>query len=140
MAKAARASKDGESVGGYWRKVLTGNPRLLGRRSNDELYKQWLKDHPEDTEVPDRAKNGLANVKSLMRRNRRKKGKGSQEQDAVVASKQSGSSVSLRNLENLEEHIDDCLSVAKHLNRDELESVIRHLRRARNEVVMKIGQ
>jgi hypothetical protein len=43
-------------------------------------------------------------------------------------------------LEALEELIDDCLSLAKHLDREGLESIIKLLRRARNEVVWKMGQ
>jgi hypothetical protein len=40
----------------------------------------------------------------------------------------------------LEEHIDDCLTVAKLLDREGLGHVIRLLRQARNEVVWKLGQ
>jgi hypothetical protein len=43
-------------------------------------------------------------------------------------------------LEALEEQIDDCLSHAKHRDREGLQEVIRLLRRARNEVVWKMGQ
>ena len=43
-------------------------------------------------------------------------------------------------LEMLEEHIDDALSMAKHIDREGLDSVIKHLRNARNQVVWKLGQ
>jgi len=43
-------------------------------------------------------------------------------------------------LEMLEYQIDECLILAKSFDRDALESVISHLRRARNEVVWKIGK
>jgi hypothetical protein len=43
-------------------------------------------------------------------------------------------------LELLEEQIDDCLILAKHLDREGLDSVIKLLRRARNEVDWKVGQ
>jgi hypothetical protein len=43
-------------------------------------------------------------------------------------------------LQPLEEQIDDCLSLAKHLDREGLAHVIQLLRRARNEVVWKLGQ
>jgi DNA-binding MurR/RpiR family transcriptional regulator len=42
-------------------------------------------------------------------------------------------------LEALEEQIDDCLTVAKHMDRDALDDVIRLLRNARNAVVWKLG-
>jgi hypothetical protein len=40
----------------------------------------------------------------------------------------------------LEESIDDCPTQAKNLDREELDSIIKLLRRARNEVVGKLGQ
>jgi ABC-type phosphate transport system substrate-binding protein len=43
-------------------------------------------------------------------------------------------------LETPEERIDDCLTAARHLDKDGLEDVIRLLRKARNAVVWKIGQ
>ena len=46
----------------------------------------------------------------------------------------------LRGLESLEEQIDECMTLAKNLDREGLSSVINLLRRARNEVVWKIGE
>ena len=46
----------------------------------------------------------------------------------------------VRGLESLEEQIDECLTLAKNLDREGLSSVINLLRRARNEVVWKIGE
>jgi hypothetical protein len=43
-------------------------------------------------------------------------------------------------LDELELQIDECLVLAKRVDREGLESVINHLRRARNEAVWKIGQ
>jgi hypothetical protein len=45
-----------------------------------------------------------------------------------------------RQLEALEEQIDDCLSAAKALDREGLGDVIGLLRRARNQVAWKMGQ
>ena len=42
-------------------------------------------------------------------------------------------------LENLEMLIDECLTMAKNLDRARLDNVIKVLRRARNEVVWKLG-
>jgi hypothetical protein len=44
-----------------------------------------------------------------------------------------------KGLEALEERIDDCLTVAKHMDREGLDDVIRLLRNARNAVVWKLG-
>jgi hypothetical protein len=40
------ASQGGESVSAYFRKSFDENPKLLKGRSNDELLKRWLADHP----------------------------------------------------------------------------------------------
>ena len=48
--------------------------------------------------------------------------------------------VSKNGLVVLEEQIDECLIAARMLDPEGLESIIQHLRRARNEVVWKIGQ
>ena len=45
-----------------------------------------------------------------------------------------------RGLESLEERIDDCLTLARSLDRDGLEAVIDLLRKARNGVVVQQGQ
>ena len=46
----------------------------------------------------------------------------------------------VRGFESLEEQIDECLTLAKNLDREGLSSVINLLRRARNEVVWKMGE
>jgi hypothetical protein len=51
----------------------------------------------------------------------------------------SAARTSSRSLESLEEAIDDCLQAAKGLDRQGLADVIALLRRARNEVVWKLG-
>ena len=47
---------------------------------------------------------------------------------------------SVRGLDALEEQIDECLTLAKNLDREGLANVISLLRRARNEVVWKMGE
>ena len=75
MAKKAKPA-DGhetESVAGYFRKVFRENPKLLKERSNDELYRRWLADHPGNEEVPAKVKTGLQNIKAVLRAKRGKK-------------------------------------------------------------------
>ena len=140
-----RAQGGGESVSGYFRKIFAENPKLLDSKSNAELLDRWLADNPGETEVPARIRNNLANLKSVLRKKGRKKAgrKKAAEQPQMTnaaaitaAPKRTGS----QRLEALEEQIDDCLSVAKGLDRDGLDEVIRLLRRARNTVVWKMGQ
>jgi hypothetical protein len=124
----------GESISGYFRVIFRENPKLLKTRSNQELLDRWLKDHPREREVPYRVKQNLANIKSVLRKKARKRKGVANEAPPPVAVPRS------RGLEGLEENIDQCLDQAKMLDREGLDSVISLLRRARNEVVWKLGQ
>ena len=137
----------GETVSGYFRRVFGENPKWLTTRSNDDVLARWLQDHPGETEVPEKVRQNLSNVKSVLRKAGRKKpGRPKKESRsaeptaavviAVAATPRSG----VRGLESLEEQIDECLTLAKNLDREGLSSVINLLRRARNEVVWKVGE
>jgi hypothetical protein len=138
MARPKQSTNGAENISGYFRAIFKENPTLLKSRSNDELLKRWMSDHPKEKEVPARVKQGLANVKSVLRSKRRgKKRKADSEQGAVAVLEKPQRSP---RLETLEERIDDALTMARNLDREALESVIAALRRARNEVVWKMGQ
>jgi hypothetical protein len=144
-ASSGPGNGQGESIQGYFRRLFKENPKLLKSRSNEELLQRWLDDHPGHTEVPKQVKTGLANLKSVLRSKQRQR-KGEQageppEESPASPAQQPVSPVAEGNpLESLEEQIDDCLTLARNLDRAGLESVINLLRRARNEVVWKVGQ
>jgi hypothetical protein len=121
------------SVSAYFRTVFEKNPAWLLGKSNKPVLAQYRADHSlgENAEVPQRIRNNLANLKSILR----KKHRGRSGARLVSVKTVPGSK-----LEGLEELIDECLTMAKNLDRSGLESVIRKLRSARNEVVWKIGQ
>ena len=139
MAKKKRRS-GGESVAGYFRKIFKENPALLNERSNEALLQRWQQDHPGQ-EITTSVKTGLANLKSVLRSKGRKRGRkaAAEAQDGrqVAASPARGRSGGLA---ALEEAIDDCLSLAKAIDKDGLAQVIDSLRRARNLVVWRIGE
>jgi len=108
-----------------------------------DVLARWLKDHPGETEVPEKVRQNLSNVKSVLRKTHRKRpgrpkkdGPPSEPTSALAAAPRKG----VRGLESLEEQIDECLTLAKNLDREGLSSVINLLRRARNEVVWKMGE
>jgi hypothetical protein len=144
MAKKQSAGANGETTAGYFRELFKTSPKLLGERSNEPLLKQWLADHPGNTDVPTSVKASLSNIKSVLRSKKRgrvaKRAEGNQIVEhgmkASVARVPTGTS----KLEHLEQQIDECLIEARLLDREGLEDVINHLRRARNAVVWKIGQ
>src|SRR5262245_7368906 len=147
MAKAAQKSGSEESIMGYFRPLLQANPKLLkGRTRNDELYKKWLDDHPGYTEVPEQVKNGLSNLKSTMRRQRkiqkRKRAEKAASNAATVAAPApvKRAKRTAGPLEQLEEQIDEGMALARNLDRDGLGEVIDLLRSARNRVVVTRGR
>jgi hypothetical protein len=136
----------GESVAGYFRKVFAENPRLLKQRSNEELFRRWLADHPGYNEVPQQVKTGLQNIKSVLRgqqgkKKQKKAGKGSPDagQPKAEAVQRAPRRAPSTRLEALEEQIDECMALARNLDREGLRGVISQLRDARNEVVRKLG-
>jgi hypothetical protein len=135
---------EGENISGYIRRVFKENPKWLETRSNDEILARWLKDHPSETVIPERVKKNLSNVKSLLRQAQGKKPgkpkKESQPAAPTAATSAAAPRSAVRVLETLEEQLDECLTLAKNLDRESLSSVINLLRRARNEVVWKMGE
>ena len=149
------AKPNEESVAGYFRKVFEENPKWLRGRSNKELLERWLKDHPGQKQVPAKVKANLSNVKSLLRQQARKGGRSKKaEAPEPTRAEMAGNSAPKRAaatnnvpaeappspLEQLEEQIDECLSLAKSLDRDRLSHVISMLRHARNLVVWEHGR
>jgi len=142
-APAAESPNDGgaegETIAGYFRRIFAEKPRLLRQRSNKEVFARWLKDHPGHDKVPANVKTGLQNIKSVLK----KKGKAqtqSSEPKPAQASQPALRRTSVRGLDALEFQIDECLTLAKTLDRDGLQAVIGLLRQARNQVVLRLGE
>ena len=138
---AVQPKADGESIQGYFRRVFKEKPRLLRERSNKELLDRWLADHPGETEVPDRVKSGLANLKSVLRsKGRRKKAANAEAAGPLATMVVKRPALPKSKLEQLEELIDEALIFARTLDRESLVDVILHLRKARTAVVWKMGE
>ncbi|MCI0376465.1 MAG: hypothetical protein L0215_02540 [Gemmataceae bacterium] len=125
----------GESKMGYFRRVYEENRPWIKLRSNAKMVERWLADHPGHTEMPDDMRGTMANVKSILRSKRRRRKKAAQEAGVVPMIKPRPA-----NLDNLEIEIDDCIMMAHRINPTGLEDIIKLLRRARKEVVLKMGQ
>lgn len=152
MAKKAQPNKGAdkqtdpapgkETTAAYFRAIFEKRPQLLNERSNKAILRRWLKDHPGEKEVSKSVKANLANIKSVMRSKKRSKvaARAQKEQapgeEKKVARMPTGNS----QLELLEHQIDECMILAKTIDRDRLASIISHLRSARNEVVWKLGK
>ena len=144
MAKPGRKPKPSgnagaENVSGYFRRVFKERPDLLSGSSNAQLFDRWLKDNPGEKEVPKRIKAILFNVKSVLRQKGRKR-RAAKEARQPMAFASAGHRAPNEKLEVLEAEIDEALTMAKNLGREALADVIKLLRRARNQVVWKLGQ
>jgi hypothetical protein len=122
------------SMSSYWRNLFLQNPKLVKIRSNSALREQWEKDHPGQ-KFDESWSQALSNVKSLMRKRRKRGGakaaaNGAAEAPAPV-------NVPAAALERLEEAVDRCLWTARGLDAVGLERAIKHLHAARNEIVWK---
>src|ERR1700730_13981694 len=83
-AEISNGEKSGESIAGYFRTIFKENPKLLKGRSNEELLRRWLTDHPEYNEVPPNVKSSLSNIKSVLRSKKRKGGRPRKTEEAPV--------------------------------------------------------
>jgi hypothetical protein len=110
------------------------------------VFERWLKDHPALKEVPNNIKVLLLAVKTRLRQKRRErradKAQAAPAAVAPVALPTSPLAATRRvgaGLTRLEEAIDDCLAVARQMDREGLAGVIELLRSARNQVVRQAG-
>src|ERR1700720_2509277 len=142
--KVAQVEANGETSSGYFRRIFKENPKLLVPRSNEELMARWVADPPGHKAMPPKVQGHMSNVKSLLRKKGRKKRRKAETVEqygavSAVSTPPKPVKIAPKGLEALEEQIDDCLTVAKKLDREGLDDVIRLLRNARNGVVWKLG-
>jgi hypothetical protein len=138
---AQRTNGPGESTAGYFRKVFGEHPEWLAGKSNADVLARWLADHPGHAEVPEKIKQNLANIKSVLRKQgRKKRGRRKQKQAAEATAAVATPRKRVHGLESLELAIDDCLTRARQMDQDGLADVIGLLRKARNAVVWKMGE
>jgi hypothetical protein len=131
----------GETTAGYFRRVFAEHPEWLEGQSNADVLDRWLQDHPGHADVPEKIKQSLSNIKSVLRKHgRKKRGRRKKEQPAEVTAAVATPRKSVRGLESLELVIDDCLTRARKMDKDGLTDVIGFLRQARNAVVWKLGE
>jgi hypothetical protein len=135
---ARKRGRKRKTTMGYFRKVFEENPQWLKEKSNDVVFARYRKDHnlPPDAVLQKKVRYSLANTKSVMK----KKGR----RAARALARAGRPSVARRptefTLEALELSIDRSLWMAHNLDPEGLHQIIRLLRSARNEVILKAGQ
>jgi hypothetical protein len=135
---AKRPKRRGESIMGYFRPFFDADKNLINSKSNEQLIDRWKQDHPGHSDkLLKKVKQNLANLKSMLRRKLREAGgKPSFRKGAKVSFT---NAVGTPTMAMLEEQIDDCMVLAHNIDRKRLDNVIKNLRAARNEVVLKNG-
>jgi hypothetical protein len=137
----AKAKPETESKSHVFRRLFLKQPELLRGSSFDPLIEMFKKEFP-DREFTDNDRQIAANVKSRMRkefkiRRRRRRAKAAAGNESAPAHRPlRGTGV----LAALEEQIDNCLISARRLDREELSDVIKHLHRARNLLIVRMGE
>lgn len=131
-----RKAKKKETMSGYFRQTFKAHPEWLQLRSNNDVLSLYRSDHglPADADVGTSIKNTLSNLKSVLRSKQRKKAKVAKTHPDMPRA--AGNA----RIDTLEEMIDDCMSLARSLDRNGLRDIIRHLHAARNKVVWRLGQ
>ena len=131
--------RKGPSLAGIIKQYFRDHPEWLAAVETSAVVAQFKKDHP-NKEVNKKVMQAIYNTKSTMKKGatgaaKRKQTKVAANQ-AVVAAKKAGT---LRApLTMLEEQIDDCMILAKQIDRERLHNVLGHLRSARNTVVVML--
>ncbi len=131
--------RKGRSLSGSIRQYLTEHPEWLSSSDTKEIVDQYKADHPGKS-VNSKVMQAIYNMKSLMRKGeagvaKRKQSKATAQriiQSAAASGKR------MAPLAMLEEQIDDCMILAKHIGKDTMMDVLTNLHRARNAVVVML--
>src|SRR5262245_15706602 len=141
----ARPKGGAPSLSSVFKKYYEDHPEWARASSNDAVLKQYLADHP-NAEITKSVRQIVANVKSWLKRQGRKGKRGRRGRPpkaaatvvAVTATPSRPGPRTAAMLEALEEHIDECMARAVQADRAALEDVIRHLRRARGALALRL--
>ena len=130
------AKRKGPSLLGIFKQYFHDHPDWLQTRTNEAVIAQFSKDHPK-IDPDSRVKQAMFNAKNHMK----KGGKGKRGRkrkvemiNAAIKAPKLGNGA----LQILENHVDDCLAMARAVGAESIREVINHLHRARNILVLKI--
>jgi hypothetical protein len=135
----AEAKSRPTSTRAYFRKLFEEHPEWLNASDNAAIRKRFLADRGR--EMSRREGYSMANIKSQLRKMREQQSSISTTQEPAnhadheppVPSRR-GRRRGALSLESLELMLDECLFAVRKMNDDNLASVIKHLRKARNAV------
>ncbi len=127
-----------QSMSGIFRGYFEAHPEWLQIKKNDAVLAQFAADHP-NIKIDRRVKQAMANAKNVARKGGYKGTKGKRRKVAAMRAAIVGASGGpLGGFQLLEDHIDDCLAMAKQVSAGRIDDVVKHLHRARNILVLAI--
>jgi len=130
------AKRKGPSMQGIFKQYFRDHPEWLATRTNEAVIAQFSKDHPK-IKPDQRVKQAMFNAKNHMKKG--KKGKrGRRRKVAEITAAMKSPHASSGALQILENHVDDCLAMARAVGQESIRDVVNHLHRARNMLVLKI--
>jgi hypothetical protein len=141
----AKAKVEAPSRSSVFTRYFTEDKDLLRQPGFDKIAEMYKADFP-DRPFSDKERQIAANIKSKLRkeykiRRRRRRGRAAA---AATGGSVGGAAPRLTrgigSLHQLEAQIDDCLVQARRLGREDLEDVVKHLHRARNLVIVRLGE
>jgi len=136
MAKSKTAE---ESTSAKLKRLFDADHELLRAREYDGLKAAWENAYPGKP-FSASLRQIAANIKSRMRKDLGMRKRGRKRKMHASANGVAGPKpVRPAQLVPLEEHVDECLMLARGVGREQLGDVIRYLKRARNLLIVMIG-
>jgi hypothetical protein len=130
------ARRKGPSLLGIFKQYFHDHPDWLQTRDNEAVLSQFSKDHPK-IELDQRVKQSMFNAKSVMKKG--PKGRlGRKLKVAEITAAMNVPHAGSGALHLLENHVDDCLAMARAIGHESIHDIVSHLHRARNMLVLKI--
>ena len=130
------AKRKGPSLLGIFKQYFSDHPEWLSARSDEDVMTQFSKDHP-GIETDKRVKQAMFNAKNHIRKGGQGK-LGRRQKVAEITAAMKEPHASNGALQMLENHVDDCLAMARAIGHESIREIINHLHRARNMLVLKI--
>jgi hypothetical protein len=129
-----------KSLAAVFKQYYAEHPEWLEGDGNAKAIAQYEQDHA-GRQASSKVRQAMYNVKSALKKGEQ----GAARQGGKKAPPRQMSAAARRTarpsapLSMLEEQIDDCMFLARHIGKEEMQGVLANLHRARNAVVVMIG-
>ena|ERR1700722_9978168 len=128
--------RKGPSLLGIFKGYFDERPDWLQIRTNDDVMAKFAADHP-GIPADKKVKQAMFNAKNYMKKGQAGR-RGRKAKVAAINAAMAATHPKTGALQMLENHVDDCLAMARAIGKDSIAPIISHLHRARNMLVMRI--